>query len=99
MGWKLTSYLLSRRDMPPVSAPTGAGSAGALKLCVWRYLAGWGKSVIVGRGKLGGIPMGVIAVETRTPAQFVASRYPGRYRWPGPWESPSAALGPDCSTI
>jgi len=29
------------------------------------YLAGWGKSVVVGRGKLGGIPMGVIAVETR----------------------------------
>ena len=30
-----------------------------------RYLAGWGRSVIVGRAKLGGIPMGVIAVETR----------------------------------
>jgi len=29
------------------------------------YLAGWGKSVVVGRAKLGGIPMGVIAVETR----------------------------------
>jgi acetyl-CoA carboxylase/biotin carboxylase 1 len=29
------------------------------------YLAGWGKSVIVGRGRLGGIPMGAIAVETR----------------------------------
>lgn len=30
-----------------------------------RYLPGWGKSVVVGRGKLGGVPMGVIAVETR----------------------------------
>lgn len=30
------------------------------------YLPGWGKSVVVGRGKLGGIPMGVIAVETRS---------------------------------
>uniref|UniRef100_A0A7S2EIT5 Acetyl-CoA carboxylase n=1 Tax=Ditylum brightwellii TaxID=49249 RepID=A0A7S2EIT5_9STRA len=29
------------------------------------YLAGWGKSVVVGRARLGGIPMGVINVETR----------------------------------
>jgi len=29
------------------------------------YLEGWGRSVIVGRAKLGGVPMGVIAVETR----------------------------------
>jgi len=29
------------------------------------YLAGWGKSVVVGRARLGGVPMGVIAVETR----------------------------------
>mmetsp|Transcript_36664 Transcript_36664/g.53859 ORF Transcript_36664/g.53859 Transcript_36664/m.53859 type:complete len:2101 (+) Transcript_36664:49-6351(+) len=29
------------------------------------YLSGWGKSVVVGRGRLGGIPMGAIAVETR----------------------------------
>jgi acetyl-CoA carboxylase/biotin carboxylase 1 len=32
----------------------------------WKeYLSGWGKSVITGRGRLGGIPMGAIAVETR----------------------------------
>ena len=32
----------------------------------WKeYLEGWGKSVVVGRGRLGGIPMGAIAVETR----------------------------------
>lgn len=32
----------------------------------WKeYLAGWGKSVVIGRGRLGGIPMGAIAVETR----------------------------------
>lgn len=32
----------------------------------WReYLKGWGKSVVIGRGRLGGIPMGAIAVETR----------------------------------
>ena len=29
-------------------------------------LAGWAKSVVVGRARLGGIPFGVIAVETRT---------------------------------
>ena len=29
------------------------------------YMAGWGRSVVVGRARLGGIPMGVIAVETR----------------------------------
>ncbi|GAB5367881.1 hypothetical protein AAMO2058_001270000 [Amorphochlora amoebiformis] len=28
-------------------------------------LGGWGKSVVVGRGKLGGVPVGCIAVETR----------------------------------
>jgi len=35
------------------------------------YLAGWGKSVVVGRGRLGGIPMGSIAVETRLVEQVV----------------------------
>ena len=29
------------------------------------YLEGWGKSVVIGRGRLGGIPMGAISVETR----------------------------------
>eukprot|EP00933_Yihiella_yeosuensis_P029464 TRINITY_DN23109_c0_g1_i1.p1 TRINITY_DN23109_c0_g1~~TRINITY_DN23109_c0_g1_i1.p1 ORF type:complete len:2264 (+),score=566.09 TRINITY_DN23109_c0_g1_i1:79-6870(+) len=28
-------------------------------------LSGWGRSVVVGRARLGGVPMGVIAVETR----------------------------------
>merc|ERR1712232_792778 len=35
------------------------------------YLAGWGKSVVIGRGRLGGIPMGAIAVETRLVEQIV----------------------------
>jgi len=35
------------------------------------YLAGWGKSVIVGRGRLGVIPMGAIAVETRLVEQVI----------------------------
>ncbi len=29
------------------------------------FLGGWGKSVVTGRGLLGGMPVGVIAVETR----------------------------------
>mmetsp|Transcript_26894 Transcript_26894/g.75704 ORF Transcript_26894/g.75704 Transcript_26894/m.75704 type:complete len:1855 (+) Transcript_26894:1371-6935(+) len=34
-------------------------------------LAGWGKSVVTGRARLGGIPMGVIAVETRLMEQRI----------------------------
>ncbi|KAJ3395827.1 acetyl-coenzyme-A carboxylase [Lobulomyces angularis] len=36
-------------------------------------LGGWAKGVVVGRGRLGGIPMGVIAVETRTTETIVAA--------------------------
>ena len=35
------------------------------------YLEGWGKSLVVGRGKLGGVPMGCIAVETRLVEQRI----------------------------
>jgi len=35
------------------------------------YLADWGKSVIVGRARLGGIPMGIISVETRLVEQII----------------------------
>jgi len=35
------------------------------------YLGGWGKSVVVGRARLGGLPVGVIAVETRLVEQRV----------------------------
>eukprot|EP00746_Dinoflagellata_sp_MGD_P159400 gnl/MRDRNA2_/MRDRNA2_86689_c0_seq3.p1 gnl/MRDRNA2_/MRDRNA2_86689_c0~~gnl/MRDRNA2_/MRDRNA2_86689_c0_seq3.p1 ORF type:complete len:2179 (+),score=470.07 gnl/MRDRNA2_/MRDRNA2_86689_c0_seq3:114-6650(+) len=35
------------------------------------YMGGWGKSVIAGRGKLGGINVGVIAVETRLVEQRI----------------------------
>ncbi|KAJ3333308.1 acetyl-coenzyme-A carboxylase [Blyttiomyces sp. JEL0837] len=34
-------------------------------------LSGWAKGVIVGRARLGGIPMGVIAVETRSTEQLI----------------------------
>merc|ERR1712232_1177781 len=35
------------------------------------YLDAWGKSVVIGRGRLGGIPMGAISVETRLVEQIV----------------------------
>jgi len=35
------------------------------------YLEGWGRTVICGRARLGGIPMGVIAVETRSVERLV----------------------------
>jgi len=35
------------------------------------YLAEWGKSVVIGRARLGGVPMGVIAVETRLSEQRI----------------------------
>eukprot|EP00930_Biecheleria_cincta_P038398 TRINITY_DN26381_c0_g2_i1.p1 TRINITY_DN26381_c0_g2~~TRINITY_DN26381_c0_g2_i1.p1 ORF type:complete len:2142 (-),score=492.71 TRINITY_DN26381_c0_g2_i1:106-6303(-) len=35
------------------------------------YLEGWGRTVIAGRARLGGVPMGVIAVETRSVDRFV----------------------------
>jgi len=35
------------------------------------YLGGWGKSVIAGRGRLGGINVGVLAVETRLVEQKI----------------------------
>jgi acetyl-CoA carboxylase/biotin carboxylase 1 len=35
------------------------------------YMAGWGKSVVVGRARLGGIPVGVISVETRMVEQRI----------------------------
>eukprot|EP00747_Dinoflagellata_sp_TGD_P161535 gnl/TRDRNA2_/TRDRNA2_178099_c0_seq2.p1 gnl/TRDRNA2_/TRDRNA2_178099_c0~~gnl/TRDRNA2_/TRDRNA2_178099_c0_seq2.p1 ORF type:complete len:1133 (-),score=269.82 gnl/TRDRNA2_/TRDRNA2_178099_c0_seq2:100-3261(-) len=35
------------------------------------YMGGWGKSVVTGRGKLGGINVGVIAVETRLVEQRI----------------------------
>ncbi|KAJ1549144.1 acetyl-coenzyme-A carboxylase [Cladochytrium tenue] len=36
-------------------------------------LAGWGQGVVVGRARLGGIPVGVISVETRATEQLIAA--------------------------
>lgn len=35
------------------------------------YLSGWAKTVVVGRARLGGVPIGVIAVETRSVEKVV----------------------------
>lgn len=43
------------------------GSNGLLDAGSWtEYLESWAKSVIIGRGKLGGIPVGVICTESRS---------------------------------
>jgi len=34
-------------------------------------MAEWGKTVITGRARLGGLPMGIVAVETRAVDKFV----------------------------
>lgn len=52
---------------------TGDGNlSGFFDEGTWKeFLAGWGKSVVVGRARLGGIPMGVVAVETRQVEQVI----------------------------
>jgi len=54
-----------RHMLAGVEGPDGWISGFFDKGSFKEYLAGWGKSVVVGRAKLGGQPMGVIAVETR----------------------------------
>merc|ERR1711871_791225 len=54
-------HMLAGVDKPGGAWESGFFDKGSFK----EYLSGWGKSVVVGRARLGGIPMGVIAVETR----------------------------------
>jgi acetyl-CoA carboxylase/biotin carboxylase 1 len=35
------------------------------------YMSGWGKTVVVGRGTLGGMPIGIVAVETRSVERII----------------------------
>ena len=53
-------------------------------------LGGWGKTVVAGRAKLGGIPFGVVAVETRTRgrAEIFPSRTTRRHADLAPAASP-----------
>jgi acetyl-CoA carboxylase/biotin carboxylase 1 len=62
VAWRPTSTPYDPRLMlSGTSDALGFFDKGSYK----EYLSGWGKSVVVGRGRLGGIPMGAIAVETR----------------------------------
>merc|ERR1711988_2039121 len=54
-------HMLAGVDKPGGAWESGFFDKGSFK----EYLSGWGKSVVVGRARLGGFPMGVIAVETR----------------------------------
>jgi len=54
-------HMLAGTTTPEGTRLTGFFDNGSFQ----EYLDGWGKSVVVGRAKLGGVPVGVIAVETR----------------------------------
>lgn len=52
--------------------PDGTRLRGFFDTGSWvEYLEGWGRTVVVGRARLGGIPMGVIAVETRSVERYI----------------------------
>lgn len=54
-------HMIAGTTTPEGSRLTGFFDAGSFQ----ETLDGWGKSVVTGRAKLGGVPVGVIAVETR----------------------------------
>ena len=55
-------WMLEGRDMEDGSFEYGLFDKGSF----FETLSGWAQGVVVGRARLGGIPLGVIAVETRT---------------------------------
>jgi len=61
-----------RHMLAGLTAPDGSWISGFFDQGSFtEYLAEWGKSVVVGRARLGGVPMGVIAVETRLVEQRI----------------------------
>ena len=60
-------HMLAGITQPDGSFTSGFFDKGSFK----EYLGGWGKSVVTGRARLGGIPVGVIAVETRLVEQRI----------------------------
>jgi acetyl-CoA carboxylase/biotin carboxylase 1 len=54
-------HMLAGTTTPEGEKLSGFFDEGSFQEC----LEGWGRSVVAGRAKLGGVPMGVIAVETR----------------------------------
>jgi len=73
IGFKVPSSPYDPRHMlAGVTTPDGSFESGFFDQGSFtEYLAEWGKSVIVGRAKLGGVPMGVISVETRLVEQRI----------------------------
>ena len=61
-----------RHMIAGVDGPEGEWTSGFFDKGSWtETLADWGKSVVCGRARLGGVPMGVIAVETRLMEQRI----------------------------
>ena len=61
-----------RHMLAGTTAPDGSFISGFFdKDSFKEYLGGWGKSVVAGRARLGGMPVGVIAVETRLMEQRI----------------------------
>jgi len=60
-------HMLAGVKQPDGSFVSGFFDKGSFK----EYLGGWGKSVVAGRARLGGINVGVIAVETRLVEQSI----------------------------
>ena len=61
-----------RHMLAGTTSADGTFEPGFFDVGSWtEYLADWGKSVVVGRARLGGIPMGVISVETRLVEQVI----------------------------
>ena len=61
-----------RHLLAGAAGPDGAWAAGFFDRGSFQeYLADWGKSVVTGRARLGGIPVGAIAVETRTTERII----------------------------
>jgi acetyl-CoA carboxylase/biotin carboxylase 1 len=61
-----------RHMIAGVDGADGGWTAGFFDKGSWtETLADWGKSVVCGRARLGGVPMGVIAVETRLMEQRI----------------------------
>jgi len=60
-------HMLAGQTLPDGSHLSGFFDKGSFK----EYLGGWGKSVVTGRARLGGVNVGVIAVETRLTEQRI----------------------------
>ena len=60
-------HMLGGTTLPDGTYVSGFFDKGSFK----EYLGGWGKSVVTGRARLGGINVGVIAVETRLVEQRI----------------------------